>query len=33
MPVGTRIEEVRSEIAALAQAAPTAKELMQRVAN
>src|SRR4029077_9716603 len=31
MPVSTRIDEVRSEIAALAQAAPTAKELMQRV--
>src|SRR5271169_2093788 len=31
MPVTTRIEEVRNEIAALAQAAPTAKDLMQGV--
>lgn len=31
MPVTTRIEEVRNEITALSQAAPTAKELMQGV--
>src|SRR5258706_821683 len=31
MPVTTRIEEVRNEIAALAQAAPSAKDLMQGV--
>jgi len=31
MPVTTRIEEVRNEIAALAQAAPNAKALMQGV--
>src|ERR1700690_1438270 len=31
MPVTTRIEEVRNEIAALAQAPPTAKDLMQGV--
>src|SRR5229473_6766089 len=31
MPVTTRIEEVRNEIAALAQAAPTARDLMQGV--
>src|SRR5580693_3511932 len=31
MPVTTRIEEVRNEIEALAQAAPTAKDLMQGV--
>ena len=31
MPVTTRIEEVRNEVTALAQAAPTAKDLMQGV--
>ena len=31
MPVTTRIEEVRNEITALAQAAPTAKDFMQGV--
>jgi L-methionine (R)-S-oxide reductase len=31
MPVTTRIEEVRNEITALTQAAPTAKDLMQGV--
>src|ERR1700674_2977558 len=31
MPVITRIEEVRNEITALSQAAPTAKDLMQGV--
>jgi len=31
MPVTTRIEEVRNEVEALAQAAPTAKDLMQGV--
>jgi hypothetical protein len=31
MPVTTRIEEVRNEITALAQAAPTAKDLMEGV--
>jgi L-methionine (R)-S-oxide reductase len=31
MPVTTRIEEVRNEVAALAQAAPTAKDFMQGV--
>src|SRR5258708_31560391 len=31
MPVTTRIEGVRNEIAALAQAAPTARDLMQGV--
>jgi L-methionine (R)-S-oxide reductase len=31
MPVTTRIEEVRNEISSLAQAAPTAKDLMQGV--
>src|SRR5271168_4761990 len=31
MPVTTRIEEVRNEIESLAQAAPTAKDLMQGV--
>jgi L-methionine (R)-S-oxide reductase len=31
MPVTTRIEEVRNEIEALAQATPTAKDLMQGV--
>jgi len=31
MPVTTRIEEVRNEVTALAQAAPTAKELMHGV--
>jgi L-methionine (R)-S-oxide reductase len=31
MPVTTRIEEVRNEISALAQTAPTAKDLMQGV--
>src|SRR5271154_2607173 len=31
MPVTTRIEEVRNEITTLAQAAPTAKDLMQGV--
>src|ERR1700730_12557090 len=31
MPVTTRIEEVRNEIATLAQAAPTPKDLMQGV--
>ena len=31
MPVTTRIEEVRNEIAALAQSAPSAKDLMQGV--
>lgn len=33
MPVTTRIEELRSEIAALAQTAPTAKDLMQGVSK
>jgi len=31
MPVTTRIEEVRNEVTALAQAAPTAQELMEGV--
>jgi L-methionine (R)-S-oxide reductase len=31
MPVTTRIEEVRNEVTVLAQAAPTAKDLMQGV--
>jgi GAF domain-containing protein len=31
MPVTTRIEEVRNQVEALAQAAPTAKELMEGV--
>jgi L-methionine (R)-S-oxide reductase len=31
MPVTTRIEEVRNEVTAIAQAAPTAKDLMQGV--
>jgi L-methionine (R)-S-oxide reductase len=31
MPVTTRIEEIRNEVTALAQAAPTAKDLMQGV--
>ena len=31
MPVTTRIEEVRNEITTLAQAAPTAKDLMQDI--
>src|ERR1700735_784407 len=31
MPVTTRIEEVRNEVTGLAQAAPTAKDLMQGV--
>ena len=31
MPVASRIEEVRTEITALAQAAPTGKDLMQGV--
>ena len=31
MPVTTRIEEVRNEVTALAQAAPTAKDLMEGV--
>jgi L-methionine (R)-S-oxide reductase len=31
MPVTTRIEEVRNEVTALAQAAPTARDLMQGV--
>jgi GAF domain-containing protein len=31
MPVTTRIEEVRNEVTALAQGAPTAKDLMQGV--
>src|ERR1700730_4607587 len=31
MPVTTRIEEVRNEIAALAQSAPSARDLMQGV--
>lgn len=31
MPVTTRIEEVRNEVSALAEAAPTAKDLMQGV--
>jgi L-methionine (R)-S-oxide reductase len=31
MPVTTRIEEVRNEVTALAQAAPVAKDLMQGV--
>jgi L-methionine (R)-S-oxide reductase len=31
MPVTTRIEEVRNEVTALAQAAPNAKDLMQGV--
>ena len=31
MPVATRIEEVRKEVTELAQASPTAKDLMQGV--
>ena len=31
MSVTTRIEEVRNEVTSLAQAAPTAKDLMQGV--
>lgn len=31
MPVSTRIDEVRNEVAALAQAVPTAKKLMQGI--